>query len=411
MENSKKCPACGTAVAESTPVCPVCGLPTPIRRFVSKAAQEEWLKTVVLPFRGAQLRVFAGGHYGLILTGDGRLYGIGSNSSGQIDEQGPYRYDQPRLMAKDVISAAAGNGYSIYVTRDGNVHLRGRGELAERFTGFSQAREVYAGSRKSAWADSFWIRDRQDRVWCFGENYDEALQPRTRDFRGSLPELVATTSYKGYREENHSYYYFVLTGSIVWWEKNGAAQEWDWSAEDKVRKAPQYRALADRYGDPNVEIELNSERIGTGKTAEGYNYAERERFRPKLYVANNILYRPVLCPDAGPMIRYPHRVGCLPISAEDLYSSELRSDPGKKVVCSRLWRFGCDQLSLREDSSVRLYCKDEQCALPDWLQVPVADLGLSRNFLIVACRNGDILWKDDPDFPDKEPVNRFRLAK
>lgn len=58
------------------------------------------------------------------LTAKGDLYGVSGNYDGQISEED--KYTLPYLMATDVISAAAGDDYTIYVTRDGEVHSAGQ---------------------------------------------------------------------------------------------------------------------------------------------------------------------------------------------------------------------------------------------------------------------------------------------
>ena len=163
--NERKCPACGATVQENTAKCPDCGLDGLNLRFLSKAGYEKWVKEVLKPYKATlPLKVFAGRSHGLILSGTGDLYGIGWNGSGEIEENGAKEYKHPHLMAEDVISAAAGRAYSIYVTRDSKVHLRGKGTAATQFPGFDGAKAVYASQ-----LDRFRIVDENDQVWSYDE--------------------------------------------------------------------------------------------------------------------------------------------------------------------------------------------------------------------------------------------------
>jgi|GEM_PF-3948864 len=112
-------------------------------------------------------KVSSGWDHALILDKDGKLYGMGNNDSGQLDPSlaDGYIYT-PHCIAQNVKSASAGYNYSVYVTNDGDVHILGSGEFAEKFTGFKNARQVYALKND----DVFWIEDDDCRLYAFGNN-------------------------------------------------------------------------------------------------------------------------------------------------------------------------------------------------------------------------------------------------
>ena len=65
--------------------------------------------------------MFAGENYGLILTAQGELYGLGENQYGQLGDAATECFREPVLIAREVISAAAGTCYVLYATRDGEM--------------------------------------------------------------------------------------------------------------------------------------------------------------------------------------------------------------------------------------------------------------------------------------------------
>ena len=121
----------------------------------------------------------------LILRGD-RLYGIGSNESGQLGGFDEENLTELRLIARDVKTAAVGVHYSIYITQSGHIEVLGRGKYADRPIKISNATEVYADSRD---ADTFWIRDSSGELFGFGDN-DNAIEETTAECLYEFPEKI-----------------------------------------------------------------------------------------------------------------------------------------------------------------------------------------------------------------------------
>lgn len=118
----------------------------------------------------SKIRLFSSDNHMLILH-DGNLYGIGCNYRGEISDDDVEVYKEPHLMATNVISADTTDGYSIYVTSDGEVKLVGRGELSDNFRGFKGAKRVYAAKYSL-----FYIVDNNGLIYGFGDNSSEKIQ-------------------------------------------------------------------------------------------------------------------------------------------------------------------------------------------------------------------------------------------
>lgn len=387
--SERKCPACGATVQENTAKCPDCGLEGLNLRFLSKAGYEKWVKEVLEPHRAALLpKVFAGEEHGLILTPQGKLYGIGRNVAGQIDEKGSNGYEQPYLMAVDVISAAAGSHYSAYVTRDGKVHLRGKGELAERFPGFSDAVKVYGDTK-----DSFWIQTRDGKLFGFG--YNQFIPEESRVWETLAPETCV-----------------VRYGEYTYSESEGPIDSGSFT-EDKERDdlkgrlegTKTYREAVNRFGGENVKLELRVSRIEKEKVPEEgwverdfygtwykwkkYTSAERYTYIPEIKVFNREIDEPVLCSECkweNPSIHWKESRPALVSDCAD-----WKDIPGmKKVAHSSAHGWIC----LLEDGTI----ETEKYGKLDWQKELVTDIGFSgkyfygSQFVMLTSGNGDILW-------------------
>lgn len=430
-----KCPACGAAVVKSAPVCPLCGLEAPVRRFASRSHLEAWLREVVVPHRQTlQPRVYVGMEFGLILTGSGKLYGIGSNAAGQLLEPGTHCwYDAPVLMAEEVISAAAGMHYSIYVTRDGEVHLQGRGEMAERFSGFSGAAEVYALYVR----DTFCIRAADGTIWGFGLN--SGMEPDRKQVLHTFGEEVCDIR-SGYFMEPWTYGY------------NRGKPESDEHFQRQIiltrlQEREEYRRAVEAYGGANVQIQLTKtgrrnvecgpecmlyEDMNAGKAyyfpesqlekvvgdrhntwhkkAAHYRFDKTERtvFRTELVVCNRELYTPVCYQEDPEITGTPNRWGSFPLPESWMAEQNIPVLPeGKKVATDSkycLWLMGDGTLADREGNPV--WRPDE----------PVADVSMSDHFVLLVCRNGELYWQCttwEPVFRkvEKDQLKQLRLPQ
>ena len=384
--NERKCPACGVALQADTVICPACGLEGLNQLFLTKADYEKWVREVLEPHMITLApKVFAGNGFGLILTGRGELFGIGENYSGQIDENGQHMYEQPHLMTKDVVSAAAGGRYSIYVTRDGQVHLRGRGELAERFSRICNAQAVYADP-----SDSFWVGTDGDWMLGFGTN----------KFQGGLEKRIWRTLDPETYVVHYGEYIKYESGVPVYITEVNDTSKQRGELQRRIKNSAAYRKAVHLFGGRNVELLMddylwanvkvtkeNERNVGYyGNTSDTtvYHKAVQYTYFPRIEVANRELYAPVPCADCQWMNWTPHRFGSKPASVKEIEELDVPS-PGKKLVHNgKIW------MRLLQNGTVEM----KICETPDCLKRFVADLGCTGDFYIFACANGDILWSN-----------------
>ena len=401
-QNQNRCPACGEGLKMGTFRCPVCGLEGLDQVFLSEEAYKRWEQQVLNPHVASIVpQVFAGCSYGLVLTAAGDLYGFGSNQDGKICRNGKTRYDAPHLMARGVISAAAGVESSIYVTRDGKVHMVGNGELVQRFPGFTGAKAVYADC---GW-NRFWIEDTYGRVYCLGENTDGFLEQKIRSLEMEIPTL------SGYQDFDESVYYW--NDSSYWkhewnhlfhWKDapyNGSITN---TVKGKIGMSPDYVRLVRQYGSCNIEIERNPIE---NKVKSALYFVDRKtyhEYKPRLYRTNAMLWEPKLF--ASQLLKKePHRFGSRPLLPGE-YSGDLFNAPGVKKVGTRS-QYSQEYLCLQSDGTVELPGRKEL----DWQEKPVCDLAMGLNMVILACRNGEILWCDDLHDLKNNDTKCFRLPR
>lgn len=407
--SERKCPACGLLLEGTPEKCSKCGLEGLNLRFLNKAGYMKWMQEVLEPHKASLgPQVFAGRCHGLILTNSGKLYGLGSNRSGQIEEEGFYDYNEPHLMATDVISAAAGRNYSIYVTRDGEVHLRGRGEIAERFTGFSNAEMVWMeydiGWTRDEWKDdTFWILNRDGAVYGFGKN---RFEPRRTRLWKRLEREECVVHYGVLERWESGHPLSILGGAHT------SPYLTDWSdiyreSDMVILKSEDYRRAVQIFGGDRVYIERTAEqnveipvtkRYDEGYGPTGWNFAgetvryttaKRHSCIPEIRISNDVLYDPVLCPDHLWMKDTPHREGSMPIRPEEWENWE--APEAIRKLAGRNYRWLC----LRENGRVLLSRSGAVEEELDWLPASVGDLAMSDGFVILSCGNGEILWSKD----------------
>ncbi len=201
----------------------------------------------------------------LLILHNGNLYGMGSNSCGEISTDDVEEYTVPHLMAKNVISADAADGYSIYVTANGKVTLVGNGEYTDRFKGFSNARSVYVPKSKTL---LFYIVDNNGFLYGFGDNSQNHLQ---KSFKRALLETKYDTvtysdfRYKYYGERGFPTY--KNTGTT--WVRYTLYERPDWNIhlkefyESNEMFRENLRYLLKKYGTNNIitEYEFTDEKV------------------------------------------------------------------------------------------------------------------------------------------------------
>ena len=192
-----KCPACKTVLSKPLPeCCPVCKLEGLNSMFLTLEDYEHW-KTAVLDehIKKSRNHRVSVGHDGvLVLLGDGRLFGFGNNTQGQYC---PHRIGEkiatPEKIADNVISAAAGYNYSIYLDANGKVHFLGNSGIPfkERFDQSDFVfKEVYAKNNK----DVFWAVDKNYKIYTWGAIGKEKIKP-LKVFEPIKTEFEKITSY------------------------------------------------------------------------------------------------------------------------------------------------------------------------------------------------------------------------
>lgn len=364
MERQRKCPACGAGVSDKIAECPVCGLKGLDLRFLNKAGYENWVKEVLEPHKASLVpRVFAGADFGLILTVGGNLYGIGSNAHRQLSDTAQTHFDQPVLVARDVISAAAAGWNTLYVTRDGKTHWQS--EDRDVLPVLAGVQEVYGESGYVR----FWLVRSSGEVLCFGNNSDEVLAKRTRVLACEMPEVTCL---------DHS------LGAYTEWSDGGDSAA-IWGPEHHFKRKEAYQKLVQRHGPSNVELDVNE--IEPNKLKKAMYFALQiwmYAYRPRIYVTNKWIRDPIPFTEKW-RAEEPHRRHGTPVLEEEYRRVGWEKMPGVKTVSQ-----GQCFLHILQDGSVIATATNPNKL--DWLQHPVREAAISNGVIILACSNKDILW-------------------
>ena len=163
-----------------------------------------------------------------------------------------------------------------------------------------------------------------------------------------------------------------------------------------------------RFGGENVKLEMRVSRIEREKVSKeswlekdfygswfkwnNYTSAERYTYIPEIVVSNQVFYEPVLCPEckwSNPSIHW--KLSRPAFLSE--YSDWTEIPGAKKVVHTSMFGWIC----LLEDGTI----ETKEHGKLDWQKEPVADISFSGGlyygdqFVMLTCRNGDILWCTD----------------
>lgn len=376
-ENKRSCPACGARIPASVQACPACGLTGLNRHFLSREGYEKWVREVLEPHKASMApKVFAGNGYGLILTIRGELYGIGRNDDHQIlDENRPWCC-RPVLMAENVISAAAGSHYTIYVTRDGQIHWRGNG--AENMPQAADVRTVYAEWGRDLYEetrpDRFWLEKNSGEIFVLGADPDASGAETDRTLVYEFPEAEA------------------LYGNNIFWTADGSIG----SPKEYFQRSEEYQELVRRHGVSNVKLEIQEVQSTKQKVLNVlwkpvYDYYAI--YRAKLYLRGKAYWEPKPFREKW-LADSAHRIGSRPVLEEEYLRDGWEKEPGIKKVSS-----GELKLCLLEGGTVVTGGETLH-----WLKQPVMDLAVGPEITLLACKNGDILWKLDADFRQKNAL-------
>ena len=287
MCTERKCPACGSIVSSPLPkLCPVCQLEGINRMFLTREDYEEWKKTI-LDEHIKNLRLVGKSHI-LSLRGDGRLYQFINN--------------EMELIAENVISAAAGYNYSIYLDSSGQVHFLGNSGIPfkERF---SQGDLVFKSVYANTDIDIFGAENSDGNFYIWGDNHSELIE--------SLQQRLVC-EWKivkvGYWWEEEWYYATAWSGPI---NVHPHSSNLD-SIEFEI-KTTFMESNSDLY-EGNVEIiskYMGIEHIEPGEFPDlskedyfrlrnsGYTWTRRggkfDTYRPEVYLTNRYIF----CPQIG----------------------------------------------------------------------------------------------------------------
>ncbi len=279
------------------------------------------------------IRLFSSERTLLILC-DGKLYGLGSNSCGQISDDDIDLYTEPHLISENVISVDICTTYSAYVTADGNVHLQGYGKLVDRFKGFANARRVYIEKKASGTSkERFYIVDKVGLVYGFGENYDNELQNTfSKKLLETKYDIILRANYLCYSEYTAEHY--GCTGRLEYTHLHSSSYEpkWEGYIEKAYREDTNYHNLygyfCEKYGHENVysessfchqkkvDVDYSDETNAQCLDEEHEERYSKEYFKKHsfhnnkyadfyiecrnwIYVKNNCIYNPILLVGRG----------------------------------------------------------------------------------------------------------------
>ena len=219
-------------------------------------------------------RVFSGLGGTLRLSENGVLSGVG------WDLSIPYGVDYdpdaaltapPVRIADDVISAAAGYDYGLYVTADGMLHFIGSSGIpyAERFAFDGRICEVFAKPDR----DVFRLADKAGDSWVWGDNWSGALQKTERTPRAVLEGQTL----------------IQRRGKAIWrYEQDGRecrrrgvlleAPGWEILGElrRQVSQNDDYCRLSAEYGENNLLLKYIRQGLSPDRDIQTENWSEEE---------------------------------------------------------------------------------------------------------------------------------------
>ena len=153
----------------------------------------------------------------------------------------------PVKIAENVVSAAAGYNYGLYVTADGKLHFIGDSGIpyAERFAFDGRICRVFAEADR----DVFSLEDEKGDIWRWGCNFACDLADRIMIPRAVLEAQVVTAK-KGkaiwcYESEGQTHYCKSILYENVGSSALGTLKQWT------VRQK-EYRRLSAQYGEDNM---------------------------------------------------------------------------------------------------------------------------------------------------------------
>ena len=409
----KRCPACGMELPDDADRCPGCGLDGQNQIFLSEADYNAWVERVLRPYRESirPPQVFAGPKHALILLANGDLYALGNNRN---EACGPLPPDLPEPMriARGVRHAAASPDHTLYVTVEGEAYLLGNSDLADRFDCPLRVRRVYARTD----ADAFWLVDETGASYFFGDRKSTRCVASSEQVLRTMPD-VSVTIHK--REQWYEYY---ESGT----RRSGCYSYPQYSfcnfpaasmptAVFRAEKVPQveawqkeewYRALARRYGEKNISMEmgdpdctevLQERELQNGITKERESI-QRWTYRPTVVLHNNRIYQPVPYEASAGKVGDCFN-GCWPVTGEarELYAAELPPGVVKAMTgCFQDERYSTDLLAYLDGEGGFHFLKSSIFSkplpvVPDVTDFAISPLGGPWDFILLVNRQREVL--------------------
>lgn len=422
--NNQKCPACGAALEEYAKRCPDCGLDGLDQFFLSKEAYLDWYEREVIPQqdRIRNPQVFAGNAHFLILLRSGDLYAVGNNCNGSCGADLPRELTEPVRIARNVKHAAAGENHTVYITQDKEVKIIGNSDLADRFRCDLRAEYVFSNG-----SDTFYLED-ENRVWYgFGDNEDSQITPKNRQCVKSFEER--TIHFQRRYFWSRTWHCYTQQYNRHYVDINGEKDD----ALTPILNGQWYRSLVKEHGERNIVAEdvllqetetLEKEYIYSRPTyAQNYDEGEQEYdvvkvYQVKVYLENRMIYEPVPRQVEVDWGKLYHHFGVegFPVEyAETVLEGHKkqyfgRNGSGETIVSLYYGTGDILFLQRRRTAGLTFFGRAEPSMLYPSIGRAI-DFAWSAHGgqIIVATRDGEILWGDPSD--GVEGLERFRICE
>lgn len=275
LEGVVRCPACKKWIStEGLNSCPICGLKDLNQIFLSENDRAQWAETVLKPhivsgnWESAGMLLSWGRRHLLGLSGGGKLYGIGNNMSQQIKSDSEQKmFDTPVLISRQVRAAAASPHYSVFVTYDGELHMRGyAADIARRYQENKikeKVRDVVACTSE----DAFWAVTVSGKVYFWGQRYynNELINAGLIPEYSKVEEYIFPEDVKYEKVPDEFVYGYDSYShhSVVLYSRRGDIK-YEKSME-QFQRMPKYLSLCQEYGEKNIDLEWVDSRPGFKK--------------------------------------------------------------------------------------------------------------------------------------------------
>lgn len=214
-------------------------------------------------------KTFTGAYHTLLLL-DGKLYGKGDNSHKQINYSDEESYDTLVYIAGNVISAAAGKEYTVYITVNGEIKILGDGNLRNSFRSISGARKVLANKE-----DCFLLLTADGEAYIFGNNTKGQIEKIERVEAFSKNGILFNYTWDPFSDH-------PLTVEET--DENGNTRKRSWNKSDTAAHLKRnfsfindedaylkYLKLCSAYGEENIEMEVE---LDTDLDSPSYFFGE-----------------------------------------------------------------------------------------------------------------------------------------